>query len=204
MADKNCASCAGVHTATTGRSPVRRHSLTRRFVHTTANGLRPFGSFRCLAGSSPISLSRAAALSADRSVENSRRAIAAVIPSSNSRWITLSEQVKILQERVEADFGEHPDAEIYLSQPGLGPIARNDRLVGALNGQAFAALTGSPGARAFYDQQRANGHEHNDALRRLANRLVGILHGCPKTRARYDEDTAWAHRRKTTQTTIAA
>ena len=42
---------------------------------------------------------------------------------------------------------------------------------------AFASLNASPGARAFYDQQRAKGLEHNDALRRLANRLVGILHG---------------------------
>ena len=51
-------------------------------------------------------------------------------------------------------------------------------------------LTASPGARAFYDQQRAKGTGHNDALRRLANRLVGILHGCLKTRTLYDE----AHR----------
>jgi Transposase len=36
--------------------------------------------------------------------------------------------------------------------------------------------------------------EHNDALRRLAKRLVGILHGCLKTRTRYDEATAWGHR----------
>jgi transposase len=35
---------------------------------------------------------------------------------------TLSEQVKTLQGQVEADFGRHPDAEIYLSQPGLGHI----------------------------------------------------------------------------------
>jgi transposase len=34
---------------------------------------------------------------------------------------TLNEQVKTLQGQVEADFGRHPDAEIYLSQPGLGP-----------------------------------------------------------------------------------
>src|ERR1700760_4817995 len=31
-------------------------------------------------------------------------------------------------------------------------------------------------------------------LRRLANRLTGILHGCLKTRTLYDEDTAWGHR----------
>ena len=163
--------------------------------------------------------------------------------------ITLNEQVKVLHGQVEADFGEHPDAEIYLSQPGLGrvlgarvlaefgddpgryadgkarrnyaatsPITRasgkrklvaarfvhNDRLVDALRAQAFAALHGSPGARAFYDQQRANGHDHNDVLRRLANRLVGILHGCLKTRTLYNEDTAWAHRTKTTQNDLAA
>ena len=60
--------------------------------------------------------------------------------------------------------------------------------------QAFAALTASPGARAFYDELRASGIEYNDALRRLANRLVGILRGCLKTRTLYDEATAWGHR----------
>ncbi len=157
---------------------------------------------------------------------------------------TLNEQVKILQEQVEQDFGRHPDAEIYRSQPGMGPVlgarvlaefgddprryadgkarrnyaatspltrasgkkktvtaryVHNDRLVDALNAQAFAALSASPGARTFYDQQRAKGHGHNDALRRLANRLVGILHGCLKTRTLYDEDTAWGHRQQTQQ-----
>ena len=152
---------------------------------------------------------------------------------------TLSEQVKALQEQVEAHFGRHPDAEIYRSQPGMGailgarvlgefgddphryadgkarknyastsPITRasgkkkvvaarwihNDRLIDALMAQAFAALKASPGARAFYDELRTRGIEHNDALRRLANRLVGILHGCLKTRTLYDEATAWSHR----------
>jgi transposase len=151
----------------------------------------------------------------------------------------LDEQVTALQGQVEAHFGQHPDAEIYLSQPGLGPILgarvlsefgddphryatakarknyagsspitrasgkkktvmaryiRNDRLIDALMAQAFTALNASPGARAFYDQQRAGGAGHNDALRRLANRLVGILHGCLKTRTLYDEATAWSHR----------
>jgi Transposase/Transposase IS116/IS110/IS902 family len=152
--------------------------------------------------------------------------------------ITLNEQVTALQGQVGEYFGRHPDAEIIVSQPGMGailgarvlaefgddparyrdgksrrnyagtsPITRasgkrtvvaarfvhNDRLVDALHGQAFAALSASPGARAFYDHQRAAGREHNDALRRLANRLVGILHGCLKTRTRYNEDTAWGH-----------
>jgi Transposase/Transposase IS116/IS110/IS902 family len=151
----------------------------------------------------------------------------------------LNEQVKALQGQVEENFGRHPDAEIYRSQPGMGailgarvlgefgddphryadgkarrnyaatsPITRasgkkkvvaarfihNDRLVDALNAQAFASLNASPGARALYDAFRARGIEHNDALRRLANRLVGILHGCLKTRTLYDEPTAWSHR----------
>ena len=31
------------------------------------------------------------------------------------------------------------------------------------------------------------------SLRQLANRLVGILHGCLETHTTYDENTAWAH-----------
>ena len=80
----------------------------------------------------------------------------------------------------------------------------NDRLVDALNSQAFAALKASPGARALYDDLRARGTEHNDALRRVANRLVGILHGCLKTRTLYDEATAWSHRGKIPRTDAAA
>jgi transposase len=34
----------------------------------------------------------------------------------------LNTQIQALQEQVEACFGQHPDAEIYLSQPGLGPV----------------------------------------------------------------------------------
>ena len=162
----------------------------------------------------------------------SARALIAVIT-------VLNEQVKALQGQVEAHFGQHPDAEIYRSQPGIGavlgarvlgefgddphryadaksrknyaatsPITRasgkkkivaarfihNSRLVDALMAWAFASMKGSPGARAFYDELRARGIEHNDALRRLANRLVGILHGCLKTRTPYDEATAWSHR----------
>jgi hypothetical protein len=57
--------------------------------------------------------------------------------------------------------------------------------------QAFSALHASPGARAYYDLQRARGSHYNAALRQLANRLTGILHGCLKTRTLYDEATAW-------------
>jgi hypothetical protein len=63
--------------------------------------------------------------------------------------------------------------------------------------QAFSALNTSPGARAYYDKQRARGADHNPALRQLANRLVGILHGCLKTHTPYNETTAWSHHTQT-------
>jgi len=118
----------------------------------------------------------------------------------------------ILGARVLAEFGDDPhryrDGKARRNYAATSPITRasgkrkivaarfvhNDRLVDALNAQAFSALSASPGARAYYDQQRAAGHGHNDALRRLANRLVGILHGCLKTRTPYNEHTAWSHR----------
>ena len=157
------------------------------------------------------------------------RALVAVITE-------LVAQTEVLRGEVEAGFGRHPDAEIYLSQPGLGPVlgarvlaefgddpdrytdpkarknysgmapitrasgtkrvvlaryARNRRLADALYQQAFTALNASPGARTYYDRQRDRGATHHQALRALANRLVGILHGCLRHRAAYDEHTAW-------------
>ena len=40
------------------------------------------------------------------------------------------------------------------------------------------------------------GLDHDAALRALSNRLVGILHGCLKSRTLYDKATAWSHRVK--------
>jgi transposase len=113
--------------------------------------------------------------------------------------------------RVLGEFGDDPHryacAKARKNYAGTSPITRasgkkevalarfihNDRLIDALMTQAFAALNASPGARAYYDKQRARGASHNAALRQLANRLVGILHGCLKTGTLYDEATAWSH-----------
>jgi transposase len=73
----------------------------------------------------------------------------------------------------------------------LARYARNKRLTDALFQQAFTAFTASPGARAYYDSLRARGIGHNDVLRRLSNRLVGILHGCLRRGYVYDDATAW-------------
>lgn len=167
------------------------------------------------------------------------QAYAATVASAAAVLTTLNEQIKTLQKQVEEHFGEHPDAEIILSQPGLGPILgarvlaefgddtdryvsakarknyagtspitrasgkkktvharfiHNDRLLDALLTQVVPAMNASPGVRALYDELRARDVEHFAALRHIANRLVGILHGCLKTRTLYDEATAWSHR----------
>lgn len=53
-----------------------------------------------------------------------------------------------------------------------------------------AGITGHTG---LLQQLRDLKIGHQAALRQLANRLVGILHGCLKTHTPYDEATAWAH-----------
>ncbi|UNZ22283.1 IS110 family transposase [Streptomyces sp. 891-h] len=165
-------------------------------------------------------------------------AYAAAATAHAKMLIALNEQIAALEEQVSAHFLAHPDAEIYLSMPGIGTVtgarvlaefgddptrytsakarknyagtspitrasgrthavharfARNDRLADALHRQAFSAINASPGARRYYDKQRARDAGYNPALRQLGNRLVGILHGCLKTRTLYDEATAWSH-----------
>ena len=165
-------------------------------------------------------------------------AYAAIVASQARIVATLNTQIEEMAAVVDTHFGQHPDAEIYASQPGLGVIlaarvlgefgddphrytdararknyagtapitrasgkkkivlaryARNRRLGDALQQWAFCSLRGSPGARAYYQQLRARNIGHQAALRQLANRLVGILHGCLKTGTPYDEHTAWSH-----------
>jgi Transposase IS116/IS110/IS902 family/Transposase len=168
-------------------------------------------------------------------------AYAAAVSSLTVIIAALGGEIIKMERQVTACFRGHPDAAIYLSQPGTADILgarqlgefgddphryatakarknyaatspvtrqsgkkkivlarfiRNDRLAGALHRQAQSALRASPGARAFYDEQRDRGLDHDAALRALSNRLVGILHGCLKTRTLYDEATAWSHRVK--------
>ena len=179
-------------------------------------------------------LLRAPALRQPAVVED---AYAAIVSAQVRLIAELSTQIDALAAQLNDHFGKHPDAEIYLSQPGLGMVlsarvlaefgddparyadpkarknyagtspitkasgskhvvlaryARNTRLGDALHQQAFSALRASPGARAYYDELRARGKNHHAALRQLSNRLVGVLHGCLKTRTCYDESTAWS------------
>jgi hypothetical protein len=118
----------------------------------------------------------------------------------------------ILGARVLGEFGDEPnryaDAKSRKNYSGTSPITRasgtkrvvlaryvrNRRLADAIYQWAFASLTASPGARAYYDTHRAAGDTHHAALRALGNRLVGILHGCLTHHTLYNETIAWAHR----------
>ena len=175
-------------------------------------------------------------------------AYAAVVTGQVGIITALNGQIAGIQEVMAEHFGRHPDADIYLSQPGFGvvlaartlgefgddkdrfadararknysgqsPITRasgkktvvlaryatNRRLGAALHLQAFSALGASPGARAYYDTLRGRNIGHHAALRQLANRLVGILHGCLKSGTVYDENTAWQHLRTDPQRAAA-
>ena len=117
----------------------------------------------------------------------------------------------ILASRILGEFGDDPDryadAKSRKNYAGTSPITkasgtkkvvlaryvRNRRLGDALQQWAFCSLRGSPGANAYYHQLRDRKIGHEAALRQLANRFVGILHGCLKTHTTYDENTAWAH-----------
>ena len=176
-------------------------------------------------------------------------AYAAIVLGQVNMLIAINEQVAAIQSVMSANFEQHPAAQIYLSQPGLGPVlaarvlgefgddptrfassrarknyagqspitrasgkktvvlaryATNRRLGVALHQQAYGGMNGSPGARAYYDTIRARGTSHHAALRQVANRLVGILHGCLADGTLYDEAIAWNTPAITTQDTPIA
>jgi transposase len=166
-------------------------------------------------------------------------AFAATTRSTVAIIVELNAQIAALEVELVDHFEQHPDADIYLSLPGIGVVlgarvlgefgddpnryagaksrknyaatspvtkasgrthfvksrfVKNKRLADAVHRWAFCALTNSHGARAYYDLRVELGDSHHKALRALSNRLVGILHGCLRHHALYDENTAWAHR----------
>ena len=103
------------------------------------------------------------------------------------------------------DRSRFADARALKAYAGAAPVTRasgksstvmhrrvkNQRLAGVGYLWAFAALTASPGARAHYDRRKAAGDRHIAAQRNLFNRMIGILHHCLATGAKYDERTAF-------------
>ncbi len=204
----------------------RQRYLDSRAAH-IQTGLRSVG----LTASDPLTSAQAA----------TTRATVAIL-------VELNRQITQLETALAEHFEQHPDADIYLSLPGLGVVLgarvlgefgddpdryadvksrrnyagtspltiasgkhrtvtarhiRNNRLHDTIGRWAFSSLTASPGCRQFYDQRRTKGDTHSQALRTLGNRLVGILHGCLRTRTHYNEQTAWSHRQPNPQTNAA-
>jgi transposase len=118
----------------------------------------------------------------------------------------------VLGARVLGEFGDDPnrysDAKSRRNYAGTSPItrasgksrvvlsrnARNKRLASALDQWAFSSLKPSPGARHYYDELKARDKHHRKAIRQLANKWVGILHGCLESDCPYDENIAWSTR----------
>jgi transposase len=138
-------------------------------------------------------------------------AYAAVVASEVAIITALNTQIDRLGAVVGEHFGRHRDAEIYLSLPGLGVILAArilgefgddpDRYADAKARKNYAGtspITRASGTRKIVLGRYARNIGHQAALRQLANRLVGILHGCLKNNTTYDEQTAWSHILKAT------
>jgi hypothetical protein len=117
----------------------------------------------------------------------------------------------VLGARVLGEFGDDPnryaDAKSRKNYAGTSPVtkasgksrvvlarhSRTKRLASALDQWAFSSLLPSPGARSYYNELKSRDKHHRKAIRQLANRWVGILHGCLENDTPYDEAIAWSH-----------
>ena len=114
--------------------------------------------------------------------------------------------------RMLGEFGDDPerydDVKSRRNFAGVSPIEKqsgkmtlvryrwnqNRYMASTTDQWAFAAIRHSPGAKAFYWRRRQLGDMHHTALRALASKLTGQLHGCLKTGKPYNEQQAWQHR----------
>ena len=115
----------------------------------------------------------------------------------------------VLGARLLAEFGDAPDryvsAKARRNYAGTAPITvasgtsryvrarhiRNKRLTDACWQWVLPALRTSPGARAYYEAHNPGPHTGKTARRCVANKLVGVLHGCLRDQAPYDETLAF-------------
>lgn len=118
----------------------------------------------------------------------------------------------VLGARVLAEFGDAPDryadAKARRNYAGTSPItkasgrkrvavarfARNRRLADACDRWAGCALANDPAARSYHTAHNPDpNNTSKHARRKLANKLVGLLHGVLEHRTPYDPDIAWQH-----------
>jgi transposase len=124
-------------------------------------------------------------------------AYAATVRAQAAILTTLNTEIKIMEEQVEAHFGEHPDAEVYLSQPGLGVV---------LGARVLAEFGDDKGRYADAEARRNYAgtspitrqsgkkkivlarYVHNDRLLdALGLQAFAALHASPGARAYYDQ-----------------
>jgi transposase len=124
-------------------------------------------------------------------------AYAATVRAQAAILTVLGTEIKTMEEQVEAHFGEHPDAEIYLSQPGLGVVlgARvlaefgddKDRYADARARKNYAGtspITRQSGKRKTVLAR----YVHNDRLvDALGLQAYSALQASPGARAYYDQ-----------------
>jgi transposase len=124
-------------------------------------------------------------------------AYAATVRAQVAILTVLNTEITTMEEQVEAHFGQHPDAEIYLSQPGLGVVlgARvlaefgddKTRYADARARRNYAGtspITRQSGKKKFVQAR----YVHNDRLvDALGLQAFAALRASPGVRAYYDQ-----------------
>jgi transposase len=124
-------------------------------------------------------------------------AYAAMVRAQVAILTTLNTEVASMEEQVNAHFGQHPDAEVYLSQPGLGVVlgARvlaefgddKNRYADARARKNYAGtspITRQSGKKKFVLAR----YVHNDRLvDALGRQAFAALRASPGARAYYDQ-----------------
>lgn len=137
---------------------------------------------------------RAPALAQPSAIETAYAAIAA---TQVALITTLNTQIETLGQVVEQGFSSHPDAEIYLSQPGLG-VVLGARLLGEFGDDParYADAKARKNYAGTSPITRASGRRHLVLARYARNRRLGdathqwafcALKTSPGARAYYDE-----------------
>jgi transposase len=124
-------------------------------------------------------------------------AYAATVRAQLAILAVLNTEITTMQEQVKAHFGQHPDTEIYLSQPGLGVVlgARvlaefgddKTRYADARSRKNYAGtspITRQSGKKKFVQAR----YVHNDRLvDALGLQAFAALRASPGARAYYDQ-----------------
>jgi transposase len=124
-------------------------------------------------------------------------AYAATVRAQAAILTVLNTQIDTMQEQVKAHFGQHPDAETYLSQPGLG-VVLGARVLAEFGDdkQRYADARARKNYAGTSPITRQSGKKkivlaryvHNDRLLdTLGQQAFSALHASPGARAYYDQ-----------------